>query len=273
VTLYYANASGDWDDEDIWNTAADDSGSDYTAGGSESGNTFDANNYTIEINATVTCDVITNAEKGTGGFTCDLDSGTNRVFTCKVAPDATACLVPSGSSYTLTTGDGTATAVTGGSAANAFGVDRTAVAALTISGGCVGGDNATGWALSRGPSAHTLTVTGDVAASSTAAAMQAGYRGVLTLGGDLTAEDDVAAIRDYSSYYTVILSGAKVCSAVGTDPLAAGAAGVRLKLAEAATQTMSFRDGSLDEQTFALQGAGGGGGLLVHPGMGGGMRG
>lgn len=133
MATWYAAANGDAD-AISWTENADGSGESRDWSSTE-GEDMEANNRTVSLPSGLTG--FSRASLKTlngGGFTVNTSAG-NLAFTANIVAGMTDCIVASGSGYTLTvTGN-----VTGGSSANADGIQCNTAATVTVTGNVTGG--------------------------------------------------------------------------------------------------------------------------------------
>lgn len=199
MTVYYrkAAATGNWDEADGFNTQADGLGSNYTAGASEAGNTFDCNGVNFTLNIDVTCTLITSSNaagyitvSGTRSITGNVTyaststSGMVRATTgagltvvgLSTNSSSGYCYVLSGTApLTLSNVGGTAITLSAGRLFHSTGSG-----AITINGNVAQTSTGYLWAESTA----VVTITGNVSAAT--GFIQARGTTTWTLNGDIT---------------------------------------------------------------------------------------
>lgn len=210
MTTYFAQSSTNINGANVWNTAANGSGS-YLTWPPASGDVLMANNKTITVN------VSTNLG-GTGEVRTDTENG---------ATAGGGFALSDGVTLTARTYSGTATCVTfaanspaaayvvgamiGGTSSTVYAVNNTGTGTLSITGNIAGGSatNAHG-AYNQG--SGTLNITGSVTASATHAAAGAynASTGILTISLNATggAQGDTYGARNQSTGTLTILGSA-----------------------------------------------------------------
>jgi len=242
ATWYAQSSSVNIESDSLWNSAADGSGSALTWANLGASDILEANGKTaLAITADLTCGQLQTLSGG--GFTVSLATA-NRRIAANLLAGTTTCLTRSSTTYTLTIGGN----VTGGSAANACGLAGTDANGTIIEGGVTGGSASSAFGVGRGAIYGVMSVGGTVTAGTAGAAIEMSYQGTATITGNLVASGAIAAVVPYSDYYTLVLSGSIVCSALGVFPCR-GASGVRIKWSGASSgATISMRDSSLVEK-------------------------
>lgn len=242
ATLYaQANGnytSGAWSAADLWNTAANGSGTDETP---TSADTLISNNFTITINDALTVTKVTN----TGGGTFTLGNGSHLTCTdgtAGVVGDATNNgavtfeLTGEGESATLTAN------VKGGNGLKEWGINFTGTSALTINGSVTGGSHDQ---IDLTLTAHGVYINGEgmlVIANGTSTAVSGGTlrynAGVYcaSVGATVIVTGNLAG-ANVTSTHAIYAAGAAIITVTGS--LLAGSLGSAISAAGAATITVT----------------------------------
>jgi len=190
MTTYYAqNSSANIDSANMWNTAADGSGSALTWANLAAGDILNANGKTaIAINVDFTCGRIeTDATLG-GAFTI----AAGRTITCDISAGSSTCVtIVSGSGLDKFIGN-----ITGGNAANIRGLYRNTAAVSVVITGNVTGGSASGAAGFYNASAGTMAITGDITAGSALNAYSINTSaGTITVTGNIINNASIHAVN------------------------------------------------------------------------------
>ena len=226
-TTWYAQAAGDastlhWDD------IHDGGGNNLTWANLGATDVLCANGNTVHADANITClRISTAAEVGMpdvadgpgaagGGFTADAAV----TITANILAGTTPCLVTSGTAWTLTiVGD-----VTGGTAANAQGINNATAVTLDITTTSTGVKSGTNSNASYGilnVAAGNITIVGPVTSVSTCGLRNDSTGNIIVTGGNVTGSANnsvyMGAIRNVSTG-TITITGSVIAGAGTSSP-------------------------------------------------------